>query len=68
MTLQKPNRCLSSYIFQVRTARVITTVNGTGERVPGNATRFSGIAIKQSGSLVLQFVLEDLMDGKYILG
>ena len=59
-------RCLSLYIFKVRTARVLTTIeeNGANVTVPGNATRFSGIAIKQVGSDTLQFVLEDLGDGK----
>ena len=51
----------------MRTARVMTTVNGTNMTVPGNATRFSGIAIQQKGSQILQFELKDLDDGRCIL-
>ena len=55
---------MTLYILQVRTARVMTILNGTNQTVPGNATRFSGIAIQQQGSDILQFVLDDLEDGR----
>ena len=35
------------------------------ETVPGNATKFSGIAIKQNGSNTIQLQLEDPNDGNY---
>ena len=59
-----PNYFHGIYILQVRTARVMTILNGTNQTVPGNATRFSGIAIQQQGSDILQFVLDDLEDGR----